>query len=99
LTAAPAKAGQQVRVPISLINDSTEDVPCAIQFTDLVSIGGDRIPSTAVSWIRQASSVPAGEVLNADIGIEIPRTPPGEYCGVMACRDALPAILTVIVSG
>ncbi len=98
LMAPPAKAGQQVRIPISLINDSSDDVPCAPQFTDLVSFAGDRIPSTAVSCIRTASSVPGRGLLNADIGIQIPGIPPGEYYGLMACPDAQPAILTVTVS-
>lgn len=98
LCAAPAQAGQLARIPIALINESTDDVPYAFTFTDLVSSTGNRIPFTAIVCAPENATVPGGGTLDAEFKIQIPSVPGGQYFGLVTCRETHPAILSVIVS-
>jgi hypothetical protein len=98
LFAAPAPPGQRVSVPISLINDTSDDVPYTFSFTDLVSSTGVRIPYTAVGCVPEKATVPARSALNAEFKLLVPNVPAGEYVGLVTCGETQPAVLTITVS-
>ncbi len=98
LRAAPAKAGAKASVTISLVNTSGDSVSYSFAFTDLVSVAGERIPSTGIAAFPANAAVPPCGAAEVRIEIEVPRVPAGDYTGLLLCRETAPAMLTINVS-
>ena len=98
LRAAPATAGTKSSVTISLVNTSGDCVSYSFAFTDLVSVAGAHIPSTAIAAFPANATVPPRGTADVRIEIEVPRVPSGDYTGLLLCQETAPAMLTLSVS-
>lgn len=98
LQTPPVRPGESAEISLSLINDSSEDVPYSFNFTDLISPAGERIPYTAIRANPAAATVAPRSTGSASFEIQIPAVSPGCYFGLATCRETQPAVLTVTVS-
>jgi hypothetical protein len=83
------KAGETTEIPISLENSSdvqTEEFK--LYATDLISDSGDRIPSSALTFLPPALKIEPHQSEKIVVSITVPpETHPGTYCGLVLAAN------------
>lgn len=94
----PVSVGELANLAFKVHNDS--DQPVQVQFlgTDLWSSAGDRIPSSAVTFIPQMLSLAPDEIAEITTGIKVPpETPANTYSGLAMASNLLDVATAIVL--